>query len=122
LQLPDLRVRVTLHFVQAPVNWVHAEQFTEQAEQMLLPGLYFPAGQVIGFAQTPLEKAVVELQPHIPGFGVFVVKVDLHPVQYPVLLQAVQFAGQAPQTLFPRLYWPVGQAVKVEIHSPLTCA
>lgn len=120
--LPLVRVNVVLQVVQAPVVAAHAVQFAGQGLQTLSPGLYVPAVHVIGVTQTPPEKALVELQPHFPAEGVLVVNEVLHPVQYPVLLQVVQFAGQEPHVLLPRLYWPVGQTVNVEVHAPLTRA
>ena len=99
-----VRVNVVLQVVQAPLGDEHAVQLAGHVVQTLFPGLYLPAAQINGFTHTPPAKASVELHPHMPCFGVFVVKVDLQAVQNPVLLQAVQFAGQRPQMLVPRLY------------------
>lgn len=104
IHLPALSVNVGLQVVHAPVKSVHAEQLDAQARHILFPGLYYPSGQVVGLTQTPPTKAIDELQPHMPGFGVFVVKDVLQPVQYPVLLQTVQFDGIATHLLVPSLY------------------
>lgn len=79
--LPVLSVKDVLHAVHAPVNAVHAEQFYAHAVHTLFPGLYYPVGHVVGFTQTPLTKAEVLLQPHLPGEGVFEVNDVLHAVQ-----------------------------------------
>ena len=94
---------------------MHAEQLDAQGPQTLFPRLYCPVGQVVGFTQTPLTIAVVELQPHLPGEGVFEVNDVLQVLQYPVLLQLVQFAGIGRHVFVPSLYCPVGQTVKVEV-------
>ena len=98
------RVNVLLQVEHAPVGEVQAVQLEEHDVQTLFPGLYLPVLHLVGVVHFPLAKACVDLQPHIPRLGVFVVKVDLQAEQYPVLLQSVQLAGQGPHVLLPRLY------------------
>ena len=76
--------------------------------------MYVPVAHVIGLTHAPFTKAEVELQPHLPGTGVLVVKEVTHFVQYPVLLTAEQFYGILTQVLVPSLYFPVGHSVNVD--------
>ena len=115
MHLPELSVKEVLHRVQAPVNCVQAEQLEAQGTHKLLPGLNCPVGHVFGFTQAVPLKAVVELQPHRPVVGVFVVNDLLQPVQKPVLLHAVQFDEHATHVFVPSLNLPVGHTVKVEV-------
>lgn len=94
---------------------MHAEQLDAQGPQTLFPRLYYPVGQVVGLTQTPLTNAEVELQPHLPGEGVFVANDVLQALQCPVLLHLVQFAGIGRHVFVPSLYYPVGQTVKLEV-------
>lgn len=58
----------------------------------------------IGFTQAVPLKAEVELHPHMPGLGVLLINEVLHAVQWPVLLQVVQFDGQGIHLFEPSLY------------------
>lgn len=87
-----------------PVKNVQAVQFPGQTTHLLFPGLYYPVGQVIGFTQAVPSNAVVELHPHFPALGVFVINDVLQAVQKPVLLQVVQFDGHGMHLFAPSLY------------------
>ena len=71
---------------------------------MLLPRLYYPAGQVFNVVHLPATKACEDVHVHDP-FDIEIVNVVAHEVHKPEGVEhAVQFCGQLVQILFPGLY------------------
>jgi hypothetical protein len=78
--------------------------YDEHELQILLPRLYYPAGQVFNEVHFPATKACEDVHMQDP-FDIEIVNVDAQEVHNPEgVEQAVQFCGQLVQILLPGLY------------------